>query len=442
MAQRRRPATPVLATNGQVTLVMGSRRGIGGLVWGLCLLVAGCGGAGKEHVADVRLSVSPAVSLEDQSVDVRATGLSPHEIVSLSVASTDAKGVRWISAATFLANGRGVVDTRRSAARSGAYTGVWPMGLIAMMSAIGPASAGAYFWADIHRYRFTVSVEAQGKTVASSSFLRHFSSQPLMHRRQSLSASGLIGDFDYATGSQRRPAILLLGGSEGGIPSPLQANLLAAQGYPVLALAYFKEPGLPQELENIPLEYFAGALTWLGRQPQVDPTHIVVLGISRGSEAALLSGAYFPTLVHAVIAMVPSDVAICSYPGCQGPAWTLYGHALPYTRQFDNPHPTDQPAAVIPVQRIRGPIFLACGTNDQTWTSCPYADAIMAHLNAAHDRFPHVLYSYAHAGHYVGTLVPYEPQIAAGGADQVDQEALEADWPRVLNFLAAFSRSH
>jgi dienelactone hydrolase len=210
----------------------------------------------------------------------------------------------------------------------------------------------------------------------------------------------------------------------------------------VLALAYFKEPGLPQQLENIPLEYFARALKWLGRQPQVDAKHIAVLGVSRGSETALLSGVYFPGLVHAVIAMVPSDAALCSYPGCQGPTWTLRGHALPYTREFDNPQPTDQPAAVIPVQRIRGPVFLACGAEDQTWTSCPYSDAIIAHLDASHDRFPHVLYSYAKAGHAVGTLAPYEPLALNNSVNlEADEQAHEADWPRLLRFLAALSRS-
>lgn len=420
---------------------MGLRR-LGALVWVLCLVVASCGGAGKEQTAAPRLSVMPSLSDEDQPVEIGVSRLAAHQIVSLSVISTDAKGVKWHSVAAFEADAHGVVNTDRSAARSGAYTGVWGIGLIAMMSPTGPAPAGAYFWADTHALRFTLSVEAQGKTIAATTFLRRFSSEVLTHRPRSLREAGLIGDFDYPTEVKRHPAILLLGGSEGGIPSPLQANLLAAQGYPVLALAYFKEPGLPQELENIPLEYFARALRWLGRQPQVDPTHIAVLGVSRGSEAALLSGAYFPGLVHVVIAMVPSDVAICSYPGCQGPAWTLHGHALPYTRQFDNPQPTDQPAAVIPVQRIHGPIFLACGTADQTWTSCPYAAAIMAHLNAAHDRFPHVLYSYTNAGHEVGTIAPYEPFASRSIDPEANEQAREADWPRLLNFLAASSRSH
>ena len=61
----------------------------------------------------------------------------------------------------------------------------------------------------------------------------------------------------------------------------------------------------------------------LAAQPEVNPAKIAVLGASRGSEAAQLLGVYYPNLVHAVIASVPSDASICSYPGCTGPAWTL-----------------------------------------------------------------------------------------------------------------------
>ncbi|MGI8712790.1 MAG: acyl-CoA thioester hydrolase/BAAT C-terminal domain-containing protein [Solirubrobacteraceae bacterium] len=214
----------------------------------------------------------------------------------------------------------------------------------------------------------------------------------------------------------------------------------------MLSLAYFKAPGLPQQLLRVRLEYFRRALVWLGNQPQVDSHHLIVLGVSRGSEAALLSGAYFPSLVHAVISMVPSDVAICSYPGCRGPAWTYRGRAVPFTRELDTPQPTDDPAAVIPVQRIRGPVFLDCATADQIGTSCPYARAIIHHLDADPDRYRHVLYSYANAGHGIGSLTPYEPTApameTAAANPEVDRQARAQDWPRLLDFLAAFSRSH
>jgi dienelactone hydrolase len=263
---------------------------------------------------------------------------------------------------------------------------------------------------------------------------------------ESLKADGFVGEFLHPAHTvPGRPAVLVLGGSEGGLPDVLLPALLASNGYPALGVAYFAEPGLPQTLSRIPLEYFARALAWLARQPGVDPARIAVLGISRGSEAAQLLGVYYPNLVHAVIASVPSNVAICSYPGCTGPAWTRHGQPLPYTREFDNPNPADDPAAVIPDQRIEGPVLLDSGEADQTWISCPYARAILSLLDAHHDHWAHVLYAYPGAGHPVGTFIPYEPYSSVGVAGDpgyaTDQQAVALLWPHLLSFLAGLARN-
>jgi dienelactone hydrolase len=379
-------------------------------------------------------------------VQIRVTGLAAGQQAMLKITSTDASGVHWRASATYRADAAGNVDLSRARAISGSYRGVSGMGLIWSMHPTGPDPAGAYFWHNTVPLTFTITVSAHGTTVASTSFHRSFSRTALADQTESLQANGFVGEFWHPTATaERRPAILVLGGSEGGLPGVLLPAMLASNGYPALGVAYFGEPGLPKTLSRIPLEYFAKALRWLERQPGVDPTRIAVLGISRGSEAAQLLGVYYPGLVHAVIASVPSNVALCSYPGCTGPAWTLYGRALPYTSEFDVPTPTDDPAAVIPDQRIRGPVFLDCGEADQTWISCPFARAILSLLNAHHDRWTHVLYAYADAGHFVGSLVPDEPK-APGSARSdpsyaADQEADALLWPHLLHFLAELAAS-
>lgn len=237
---------------------------------------------------------------------------------------------------------------------------------------------------------------------------------------------------------------MVFGGSEGGLDGQLLSGALAQAGHPTLDIAYFGMPGLPATLEDIPLEYFARALRWLARQPGVDPARIYVSGSSRGSEAAQLLGVYFPSLVHGVIAAVPSDVAVCSYPGCHGAAWTLHGRPLPFTREFNTPHPNDDPAAVIPVVRIRGPLLLVCGGADKVWHSCAYAHAIEAELTAGNDPYPHPLYAYPDAGHGVGTLLPYEPHETGPANDQLAGATASANetakamlWPHILSFLAS-----
>lgn len=235
------------------------------------------------------------------------------------------------------------------------------------------------------------------------------------------------------------PGVLIIGGSEGGLASSsFLATALAAQGYPSLAVAYFRYPGLPAQLSDIPLEYFMRAARWLRHQAGVAP-RIVVVGISRGSEAAEQLAYLDPHDVRAVIAAVPSDVRVCGIPECTGPAWTLHGRALPFTRQFDEPHPTDQPRAVIPLYRARAAVLLVCGGADTIWSSCPYARALQQQLSRHGYPWPHSLLAYPQADHYVGGLVPGVSLSQLTNDAAQDTEARKALWPHVLAFLHANS---
>jgi dienelactone hydrolase len=384
--------------------------------------------------------VSPALSLEDEPIHLTVSGLPARKRITLELRSVDANGVSWRSNATFLADASGVVNLDRTAARSGSYTGVWNTGLLVAMKPLG-GSLYEYIWRK-QPSNFRLIVTTGSKTLASVTFQRKVAKGSVVEKTERLSTDGFIGHY-YAPRSQsRHTAVLAFGGSEGGDHGSLFGSILAGHGYPTLTLAYFKAPGLPQTLSSVPLEYFAKALQWLRRQPGVDPNKILILGASRGSEAALLLGVHYPDLVHGVVASVPSNVAICSFPGCTGPAWTLHGKPIPYTKQFDDPAPTDNPAAVIPVERIRGPVFLFCGPYDSLWSSCPYSDAIVKRLEEHHDRYRHVLYVAAPpAGHFAGGLVPYEPGFLAferGGTEPpvANEKARERIWPKLLAFLA------
>jgi dienelactone hydrolase len=253
----------------------------------------------------------------------------------------------------------------------------------------------------------------------------------------------VFGEYFAPAGTgARRPGILVFGGSEGGLSGTGLAALFASHGYPSLAVAYFGAPGLPHDLVRIDLGYFARALRWLARQPGVDPGKLAVEGISRGSEAAQLLGIHYPRLVHAVIAMVPSDDSKCGitrftgtgYVRCIGPAWTLRGRAIPYGAA----------AAPFADERIDGPIFLDCGGLDRLWPSCPMADAIVSRLHAHRFRHAVVFLDYPHAGHGVGSLYPnvagYSDLLGGAFVDSNDRAAADG-WPRLLRFLRGFAGS-
>ena len=181
---------------------------------------------------------------------------------------------------------------------------------------------------------------------ARATFTRALSPHPIDSQPLTLTLNGLVGGYAWPTDvSARGPAVLLLGGGEGGVANLLDQATIAGVGIPVLALAYFKAPGLPSALRQIPLEYFRTAIAWLGRQHQVDPKRVVVVGGSRGGEAALLVASSFPAMVAGVAAQVPPNVALCNFPGtCDTSAWTLHGRPIHYTRQFNETEPSDYPS--------------------------------------------------------------------------------------------------
>jgi hypothetical protein len=172
------------------------------------------------------------------------------------------------------------------------------MGLFTLM-ARPPGSATDWFLYPEAGYDVTLQASVGGRVVATATVRRQGPVAVGVVKKQLRPSSGGIYANLYLPKhtAVRRPAVLVLGGSDGGLTTSFAAALLAAHGYPSLALAYFKAPGLPEDLNNIPLEYFTKALRVLRAQPGLDHRHVLVAGVSRGSEAALLLGASFPRLV-------------------------------------------------------------------------------------------------------------------------------------------------
>ena len=408
---------------------------------------AGCGGshagAGRRGV----VSATPASGVFDEPVHILITHVGADRELTVRLQSVDATGALFSAQATFRSNGAGEVDLASAPASGGGfYAGVDPMGLI---DAMQPASGGPaeYQWKGAQPQRFDVTVREGTSRVASGGFIRRGAAAGVTVRAESIAATGFYGQFwAPPPGTPRHAGVLEFGGSEGGLSGRHVGAALASVGYPTLDLAYFGEPGLPATLKDIPLEYFARALRWLDRQPQVLKGQTYVMGASRGSEAALLLGAHYPTLVHGVIASSPSDVSFSSSPHAGSAAWTFHGRPVPYTRLLLGPNvPAEDPAAAIPVADIRGPVFLDCGTDDQEWTSCAYALRIENRLASARFAYPHVVYRYLGVGHSVDLLVPSSPAWSHSSSPSPSTPATRcsptptrtpASAPRLLAFLA------
>ena len=111
-------------------------------------------------------------------------------------------------------------------------------------------------------------------------------------------------------------------------------------GYPALALGYFKEPGLPPCLCAIPLEYFARAVRWLRtpRLPGAARSSCTGIPRCRGRPADRLLRAAPGQCRRGQFAQLRLSTAPIG--GKPGPAWTFHGQPLPT-------------GTLIPVGRIR-----------------------------------------------------------------------------------------
>jgi acyl-CoA thioester hydrolase/bile acid acetyltransferase-like protein/bile acid acyltransferase/acyl-CoA thioester hydrolase-like protein len=403
----------------------------------LVLLAIAAAGCGASH--NVTVSATPAESLVDEPVDVVVHGLAPGAPATIRLTSTDAAGTPWSASARFRTAADGTIDLARNAPVSG-YPGAWELGLNDYLEPARALAAPYYHWHGTQPQTFRVSVEQGGHAVARTSYVRRETAARLVHATTTVAHDGFVGWY-AAPASARRCSIVLWGGSEGGLSRYLvvTADLLAAHGCAALAVGYWALPGTRQELSLVPLEYFARAIHWLQRRTG-SSGRVTVLGVSRGSEAAQLVGADFPSLVDRVVAVVPSSVVNAAWPLGAGSAWTLHGRPLPYEHAPRWGDPADR--AAIPVERIAGPLLTICAGLDELWPSCIYAKAIhrrrVAHGVSAHD----LSITAPGADHeQTATLVEGFPGLVALNLAVPAIVPAERDreriWPRLLRFLGA-----
>ncbi|MFT3726275.1 MAG: acyl-CoA thioester hydrolase/BAAT C-terminal domain-containing protein [Terricaulis sp.] len=267
--------------------------------------------------------------------------------------------------------------------------------------------------------------------------------------------NGLVGIY-FSNGRQHGPALLVLGGSEGGIEGArAMGAAFAAQGYSVLALAYFGAEGLPANMQEVPLEYFDTAVDWLARQPEVDPARMGIYGVSKGGEASLLVASHNARL-HAAAAGVPSNVVwqnINRQDFTPRSSWTLGGQPLAFA-PYDLSHGFTSifalydgtlqhgaaPDTQIPVERINGPVLLISGRADAIWPSTRMSDDVIARLDANHFRFAHTHLAFDNAGHAAGSP-PLDhtneqfPDRMVGGADEGNLTARREGWAALTCFF-------
>ncbi len=267
-----------------------------------------------------------------------------------------------------------------------------------------------------------------------------------------VSSAGLVARIHRPATPGPHPAVLLLGGSGGGIGwQDEMGALLAERGFVTLALAYFGMEGLPAELERIPLEYVEHGLTYLRLQPDVDSLRVGVGGVSKGGELALLLASMHDE-IRAVAAFVPSGIVFQSvaegFP--KTGSWTRGGRELPFVPygQVESPRAIGDfyvagieqadsallAEATIPVERIAGPVLVLSGREDNLWPSTALGERVIERLEATGFPHPHEHVAYEDAGHIISS-VRDEDVSRRGGTEEGNRRAQVDARRRFLEFF-------
>lgn len=421
------------------------------------------------------IDIAPAGPiLAGDPVAITVAGLPPNAEVQLRAERLmldAARPVVYRSEATFAADANGKLDLSQARPSAGSYRQADVRGLFWSMA---PASGTNDAITETNQVR--LSARVGGKEVASNQ-LRFVSTLPAVKVEAVPGFPGAV--FAALPGNQKRPVVIVLGGSEGGSKSAREmASQLAAHGFAALGLPYYSPaawnsterelPALPRSFVDIPVDRLNQVHAWLRTRADVDATRIALYGVSKGAEFTLIAASKMKWIASAV-AIVPSDVVWQGWGPDVIPAdsmrssFSYAGKALPfvpnkefvqemagfqsgadvrYRRPQDKGRaafPAAAVAARIRVEQFKGPLLVAGGIEDQMWASGMMAQNIAERRAEAHLETVSLIYT--DAGHLLNgngwnptTQYDVGP-FKTGGTPEGNARAQAETWRATLAFL-------
>jgi dienelactone hydrolase len=429
------------------------------------------------------LEVSPARVLEGEPVSIRIIDAPPGAtatVHSQSVLLTATKvKVPFYGRATFRVGAAGIVDLAQAAPVSGTYFGKDIRGLFwsqqRVIEGVNPILPILAEPTSVAVDQIVLTLQIGTRVEDRKTVTLISSTVPVV--REEVRAPGLLGAFYSEKGARKRPVVVILHGSEGGIGyADWLAPMLVSRGYSVLGIVYFAPPtepvpGAPTALNRIPVETLEQARAWLARRPEADVERFGIVGASKGGEFALVLAATY-AWIDAVAAFTPSAFVTQGFnygqgePG-MGSSWSRGGKDMPFlpqtglgaeVRNYRVPGGEVHmarvraanmaaasrellAAAAIPVERSRAAFFLAGGGDDQTGASGDSVARVAERLRrAGYDR-PVDARIYAGAGHLIvdsgwrPTTTHNDGPSQDGGTADADARAQADSWQGMIDLL-------
>lgn len=254
-----------------------------------------------------------------------------------------------------------------------------------------------------------------------------------------------VAQFWSASSVERpiTPAVLMFDDPSPGASSAFAAPLLARFGASVLVLPVSSAPDGVRATSVVDSTTVADALAWLAAQQGVDARNVYAYGTGVAEPLALWAATRFPTRLHGVFAAGGAPQLLCLPSGSTAPAFEG-GAGLPCRVA---PGPVSA-SSVLPLDRVPGPVVLACGDRDAVLPSACSGQAALSAVRGV--RAGDSIQRDERAGHAV-TVPPGLPvalplhhagEPAGSGADaQSTEQARIAFWNAVAQIVLRAARS-
>ncbi|MGK5507494.1 acyl-CoA thioester hydrolase/BAAT C-terminal domain-containing protein [Brevibacillus formosus] len=422
----------------------------------------------------MKLFVGPVIALIDEPIQITVTNLSPAAKLFITAtmhfpwAPTEA----YEASALFIADSNGTVDLSKQKPDEGTYDFIDSMGLIASMQKV--SSKGANIALNIsaeHPLVIEMYFEC-GEERDTVRLERMFKSPGVISQKIH---DPFVGELFY-TPCTNYKTIVVLGGSDGSLDSlSLIAGPLASRGFHVLNVGYFGLEGLPEKLEEIPLEYFEKIFAWLKDNPITQANEIYVHGTSKGGELALLLASRYE-VIKKVAASAPHAYCFQALDGLMSgknvSSWSYAGKSLPFipvdndiffehqrhcldlhtpfgfttTYRESMNRAANKEAARIKIENANADILLIAGQQDNVWNTYDGCLDVMEALAKHNYPYEYNLLAYPDLGHSLPvpyiiplceTLSVQMPlgEFTSGGTLQGNCHAQADSWQKTVAFF-------
>ncbi|XP_078138177.1 peroxisomal succinyl-coenzyme A thioesterase-like isoform X1 [Centroberyx gerrardi] len=389
------------------------------------------------------LSVFPTRDLVDNKFKVMVENLPPGLPVTLHSLHQSEDKDYWEAYGQYVSDDRGTVTVSEDTSIGGTYTGKEPMGLLWSMRPVPGSRTGLRMRKMDIRIPMVVLISVYRGHVVEG------------FREQLPMASVLTERWYMAPGPGPFPGLLDLWGGGGGLVE-YRAALLASHGYVSMALEYLftSADGIAEVGQ---LRYFEKAFTIIQEHPLVISDRVGICGLSLGTAVTLTMAAYSN--------LISPRCCVCISGSHVVPAGKSIFHSFHKLmknvhkvrvdeqnrmiwRDLILPIPSDS-SGKVDVGRIKCPLLLVCGDDDQNWATVESAEDIAKMMRAAGNEHLLTTVTYHDAGHLIEP--PYTPLSKAstlrlahtrqkmlvlwGGETKPHADAQEDSWEKILAFL-------